>query len=371
MKVVFTLLVLYSFINFTISDVSGQSAHIRKNRQRLNYVARAASSINEKDAYYIVRILSARTFKGRDAIEDTYETAANIMAWQLEELGYQPFPGDVGMLQHFYIGQKMSCNVIGFLPARSDQYIIIGAHLDHIGTVSDRFRHLYPPEQDYYPGADDNASGVAAVYANAKAFAILHRKNLLKKNIVIIFWGSEERYLDGSDYFVKKIESGTYLSEGISMKSFSLVINYDMVGRRYEHDESYEGGNKTALLIGSIDTSSYKQYEKKNPVLALIISAKSRTDPKLILIFDDSIDYNGLKSKNRDTAIRSDSMHFLKRDIATLFFCGPEHADYHTPSDTYNLIDFDRLARIAKLGFYITAEVATTNLKPICYACGK
>jgi len=122
-----------------------------------------------------------------------------------------------------------TCNVIGFIegndPILKNKIIILGAHYDHLGVR----------EGSIYNGADDNASGTAALLEIAEK--VKANQKLLKRSILFIAFGAEEQGLLGSSYFVNH--------PTVALDSVKLMINMDMVGHLNEQNHVYMGGAGT------------------------------------------------------------------------------------------------------------------------------
>jgi len=109
-------------------------------------------------------------------------------------------------------------NIIGFIDNKADSTIIIGAHYDHIGLGGPKSRSL--TDKKIHPGADDNASGVAALLLISD---FLKTKGTKSENYCIAFLSAHEDGLFGSNDFVNK--------KYIDLSNIKLVINLDMIGR--------------------------------------------------------------------------------------------------------------------------------------------
>ena len=113
-------------------------------------------------------------------------------------------------------------NVLGVIPGqRTDEYVIVGAHFDHLGTDETLANDAI------YNGADDNASGVSAVLQIARAFQASGQKPL--RNVIIAFWDGEEKGLLGSKHFVQSCD---FIGK---VKGY---LNFDMIGRNNKPDTS-------------------------------------------------------------------------------------------------------------------------------------
>ncbi|MFN7453780.1 MAG: M20/M25/M40 family metallo-hydrolase [Pseudobdellovibrionaceae bacterium] len=215
-------------------------------------------------------------------------------------------------------------NVLAKLPtgksiARSIS--IIGAHGDHLGTGEMGSSLAQGAEQgQIHYGADDNASGVAAVMEMAQAFAKNPPKNL-QSDLGFAIWSAEEVGLIGAERF---------LDEAKSLR-ISNYFNLDMVGRYREK-----------LSIQSV--GSAKEWK------SLIERAIPRTDLSLSL--------------TDDPYLPTDSMAFYMKSIPTLHFFTGAHSEYHTPRDTVDKLNFEGLASVTELvqGLVVSANQANQKL---------
>lgn len=203
-------------------------------------------SINRTSAEAIVEFLADDELQGREAGMHGSRVAARYIVSCLKEAGirpldkngyYQPFkayakerqqrgrwqvhPDSVAVLkQGTHRSLKMD-NVLAYIPGkRSDEYVIVGAHFDHLGvdeTLAD---------DKIYNGADDNASGVSAVLQIARAFALSGEKPL--RNVIFAFWDGEEKGLLGSKHFVQHCPF---------LKQIKGYLNFDMIGRNNKPEQ--------------------------------------------------------------------------------------------------------------------------------------
>ena len=126
------------------------------------YIERGYRTIQAVDARAIVEILASDSLQGRKAGEEGGFMAAEYITAMLGEWGVEPL-GDQGFLQPFTIGGCAMNNILAVIPGKSKEYVVVGAHYDHVGIdttiVGD----------NCFNGADDNASGVSAVLQIARA----------------------------------------------------------------------------------------------------------------------------------------------------------------------------------------------------------
>jgi aminopeptidase YwaD len=194
-------------------------------------------------------------------------------------------------------------NVLAYLPGKTDEYVIIGAHYDHLGRGN--FDSLAPSQiGQIHPGADDNGSGTAGVLELARLLA--PQKEQLRRGILFMSFAGEELGLLGSAAWVK--DPTRPLDKAVAM------LNMDMIGRIQ--------GQK--VYIGGVGTGSTLKAD--------VEQAATNSGFK--------IEYSpgGYSS--------SDHTSFVAKKIPVLFFFSGLHSDYHKPSDTWEKIDPEAAARL-------------------------
>jgi len=195
-----------------------------------------------------------------------------------------------------------SSNVIGLLegsdPILKNEFIVIGAHYDHIGLGErgSRANNDYP-KGSIHNGADDNASGVAGLIELSEFFSC--RKESLKKSLVFIAFSAEEFGLIGASYYVDNPKAP--LDKTVAM------INMDMIGR-------FDKGKLTVLGVGS--SPRWKD-----------------------LIYNLNSDFNFEIGLNNSGFAPSDQSVFFAKKIPVLHFFTGLHADYHSPGDDWEKIN--------------------------------
>lgn len=212
-------------------------------------------------------------------------------------------------------------NVMAWLPGQTDQYVIVGAHYDHLGRGN--FDSLAPSQiGQIHPGADDNASGTAGVLELARLLA--PQRGQLKRSVLFMNFAGEELGLLGSAAWVK--DPTRPLANAVAM------INMDMIGR-IKDDKVYIGGVGT----GSTFKSVLEQAEKDEPF-------KIEDSP------------GGYSS--------SDHTSFVTKKIPVLFFFSGLHSDYHKPSDTWDKINAPSAARLLDMVENVTLQLANASDPP-------
>jgi aminopeptidase YwaD len=216
-----------------------------------------------------------------------------------------------------------TANVVALLPGRDPalaaECVVVGAHHDHLGLGGDA---SLAPEQTgaVHPGADDNASGVAALLALARAFAA---EGPARRTVVFAAFGAEELGLLGSAQLVKDPPARC------PVERMQLMVNLDMVGRP-------RGGK---VYVDGADTAKG---------LRRLVSALAEQPPRLPL----QLAFGG------DGYGPSDHTSFHARGVPVLFLFTGAHADYHRPSDTAEKVDGEGLARVAQLAHRAAREAA-------------
>ena len=212
-------------------------------------------------------------------------------------------------------------NVLAWLPGQTDEYVIVGAHYDHLGRGN--FDSLAPSQiGQIHPGADDNASGTAGVLELARLLA--PQRGQLKRSILFMDFAGEELGLLGSATWVK--DPTRPLAKAVAM------LNMDMIGR-IKDDKVYIGGVGT----GSTFKSVLEQAQKDAP-------------------FKIEYSAGGYAS--------SDHTSFVSKKIPVLFFFSGLHSDYHKPSDTWDKINAPSAARLLDLVEDVTVRLATAADAP-------
>jgi hypothetical protein len=212
-------------------------------------------------------------------------------------------------------------NVLAYLPGKTDEYVIIGAHYDHLGYGDS---HSLAPSQrgQIHPGADDNASGTAGVLELARLLVPL--KGQLRRGILFINFAGEELGLLGSAEWVK--EPTLPLDKAVAM------INMDMIGR-IKDDKVYIGGIGTGTTFQSI---------------------LDQTESKTTFKYENSP--GGYSS--------SDHTSFVTKRIPVLFFFSGLHSDYHKPSDTWEKINPEAAAHLLDLISNVALRLDTAAERP-------
>ena len=217
-------------------------------------------------------------------------------------------------------------NVVMLLPGEDpkfkDEYIILGAHFDHLGMGGPGSGSRALDTIGIHHGADDNASGVAMMLELAEKFA--KTKGSHKRSILCIAFTGEEEGLLGSKHFTD--------DPVINLSKVNAMINLDMVGRLNETNNLQISGVGTAAGL-------------KNLVYA-------KTDTSVIKLTLSNEGYGP-----------SDHSSFYGKNIPVLFYFTGAHMDYHTPTDTWEKINYKGMVEISDLIFSMSKELASSDIR--------
>jgi aminopeptidase YwaD len=209
-------------------------------------------------------------------------------------------------------------NVLAYLPGKTDEYIIIGAHYDHLGYGN--VDSLAPSQiGKIHPGADDNASGTAGVLELARLLA--PRKGQLQRGILFADFAGEELGLLGSAEWVK--EPTLPLDKAVAM------INMDMIGR-IKDEKVFIGGTGTGATFKDLLDEEKTQFP-----------------------FHIEYSASGYSA--------SDHTSFVGKKIPVLFFFSGLHSDYHKPSDTWDKINAPDAAKLLDFIDDVALKVDSAN----------
>ncbi len=209
---------------------------------------------------------------------------------------------------------------------KPEEYIIISAHLDHVGTNE---------KGEIFNGADDDGSGTVSVLEIAEAFKQAADKGHgPKRSIIFLHVTGEEKGLLGSKYY-------TDYDPLVPLANTVANLNIDMVGRI---DPKRKGDRNYIYLIGA-DKLSTELHELSEAV------NKEFTNIELDYKFNDENDPNRFY-------YRSDHYNFAKNNIPIIFYFNGTHDDYHRASDTPDKINYDLLENRSRLVFHTAWELA-------------
>ena len=301
------------------------------------------TAITPEDLKTYLTVVASDEMEGRDTGTKGQKKAGVYLIEQYIQNGisfpkgatnfYQKVPAE--FMNKGGYGEKLgdSENIWAFIEGseKPNEILVISAHYDHIGVK----------DGEVYNGADDDGSGTVAVLEIAKAFQKAKNEGHgPKRSILFLHVTGEEHGLFGSSFYSQ--------NPLFPLANTITDINIDMIGRR---DEFHPNSNDYVYLIGSdyLSTDLYKICEEANTKYV-----------------NTQIDYkfNDKKDPNR-YYYRSDHYNFAKNGIPAVFLFNGVHDDYHQATDEVSKIEFDALAKRAKLAFAIAWELANRENRPV------
>jgi hypothetical protein len=259
------------------------------------------------DVRRVAGLLAADAMRGRGAGSAELDRARDLVAAELRSAGLEPGFG-AGWIQEFEgDGGVKLANVAGRVPGSSPEWLVVGAHYDGLGVGAPGTEH----EGEVHPGADDNASGVAALVRIARSVA---GATDFRRSLWIVAFSGEELGTLGSRHFVAHPPA--------DLGGCVAMLNLDTVGR-------IENGR--LLVLGSGTAEEFR---------AILQGANHAFG------FDLAWNAAGVGA--------SDHTPFLEKGIPSLHLFSGAKPEYHRPGDRLELLDFDATAKLADL----VAEVA-------------
>ena len=221
-------------------------------------------------------------------------------------------------------------NVVGVIQptvqSENEEYVIIGAHYDHIGHGDIGSLARKGEEGQVHNGADDNASGTAVVLELAAALAEARRSRPADfgRGVIVALWSGEEIGLIGSTYFVEH--------PSVDLRNILSYFNFDMVGRLREN----------RLIVQGVGSSPRwtELAEKKNIAAAF----------DLVL--------------QQDPYLPTDASAFYPRGVPAISFFTGVHEDYNRPTDDWDTLNYDGMERIGAFALTLVTDVIKTPEPP-------
>ena len=275
-----------------------------------------------------IRFLCSPALEGRKAGSAGEKAAAGYLYDQLDKIGITMLSGRDGDT-FTVIGADgdtiASRNIVGIIegidPKLRDEYIVVGAHIDHLGAYSISIDGS--PVRRIYPGADANASGVAALIEAARIIASYPEG--LSRSVMLVGFGAMEEEFAGSRYFA--------LAGGFSqIANVKMMVNLDMLGR----------GNAS---------NPFEIYHATDPALVSGLMSK--------VLRNESV--SAIPGIHKGVVFPSDNLAFTQAAIPNLTFSTGISKEYRTTMDTPELVLYDNLAAET---VYIAAFIKTVCNSP-------
>lgn len=252
-------------------------------------------SFNANNLLEHVKELSSDAYQGRRTGTAGAEMAKAYIIAQLEAHKIKPLGKKLEQAFEFKTRNKTykGVNVLGKIQGTDypEKHIVLSAHYDHEGIKNGQI----------YNGADDDASGVSALFAFAEFF----QKNPPKHTVILAFFDAEELGLQGSKFYIE--------NPIVALNSIVLNINMDMISRN-TNNELFVTGIKTHPQL----ETTYKNFNTSKNIT--IIAGHDGTDGK------------------QNWMYASDHAPFYQKGIPFLYFGVEDHKDYHKPTDDFENI---------------------------------
>ncbi len=211
-------------------------------------------------------------------------------------------------------------NVIGLIegsdPQLKNEFVVIGAHYDHVGTS------IRGGEKQIFNGADDNASGTAGLLELAQYFAA--NRERIKRSLIFIAFGAEERGLIGSRHFVD--------NPTVPLDRIVAMVNMDMIGRLR---------NNALFVLGVASSPIWKD-----------------------LITDVNSQFNFVLRDSPGMFGASDHFSFYNKGIPVLFFFTGMHENYHRPSDDWDTLNYEGMEKLVQMIAVVVERIANMPERP-------
>jgi Tol biopolymer transport system component len=224
--------------------------------------------------------------------------------------------------------KKTDVDIVAYLPPAqgTDEYVLVGAHYDHLGQGGTTSLGRAGEEDKLHPGADDNASGTAWMMELAGALAKerAEHPDKFRRGVIFASWSGEEIGIIGSSAFCE--------NPPVPLNKIVAYINADMVGRLRDNKLTMQG-------VGS-SRAWAKMIEKRN--VAAGFNLQLQDDPYL----------------------PTDTTSFYTRNVPVLNFFTGAHEDYHRPTDTAEKLNYDGLERITKFSEQLILDLAQAAERP-------
>ena len=291
--------------------------------------AQVARLINDDMLLCELEFLTGSRCAGRGTGSPGANVAALWISSGLKNAGAKPVNGSYIKSFTAKNGRK-GHNVVGMIPSygigKTDNYIIVTAHYDNIGTIDGKM----------YPGADSNASGVATLLSLARMFGWMSKGNrTLKSNILFVAFDAKEVNMSGSEHLWKMIEAGLLRNPGtgmrISKEKIKLVVNIDQIGSSLSPINESKKEYLTMLGVGSLPENLQKAA----------LTVNNFNDTKLDLSFT----YYGSKKFTELFYRASDQRIFVDNGIPAVLFTSGITMNTNKTRDTVENLDIEVLLK--------------------------
>ncbi|NUQ62230.1 MAG: M20/M25/M40 family metallo-hydrolase [Pirellulales bacterium] len=281
----------------------------------------ALESITPTELESHVGYLADDRREGREAGTRGGREAGDYLGVQLEALGFRGAGDEGTCYQRFAPNfRNLLAAIDGSDPELKQEWIILGAHYDHVGHGTKQ--NSKGPVGEIHNGADDNASGTSGVLEIAEALAMLPQPP--RRSVLVAFWDAEEKGLLGSKHWLAH--------PTLPLDRVRLVVNVDMIGR-LRNDRMMVMGSRTGFGLRRL-------------------LCQQNIQPDLLLEFPLSVLAN------------ADHYSFFGKGIPAFTFHTDIHEDYHRPTDDADRIDIAGMRRATQLMFRAVYDLANRDRLP-------
>ncbi len=315
-RVLLTLTVI--FLVFPSNTVFGKEKN-RKLGPYTMYEQIIYTAKQQRILYY----LSHDYTEGRESGEPGNQMAGEYIRDLFEQYGLQPFFGESFYQPFMADSTTKARNIVGYVPSSipSDEYIIVSAHYDHLGTINGSI----------YNGADDNASGVTALLNLADMFGTMKKtKTGPDKNIIFVALDAKEKNMAGSKHFVRNL--------GISKKKIRCAINLERIGTIIE--PVHDNDTNFVIVLGE------KTLRKEDRGKIAMCNNYYNIDLDIDFTFYGSEKFTELYYQ------LSDQIVFHQAGIPSILFTSGFHKHTYKVTDDYEIISYPTLKKRTVLAFY-------------------
>lgn len=276
----------------------------------------AQQEITEHELKQHIEYLTSDDLKGRYPGTPENDSIVNYLVEDFKSQGIQTLIQEFPAVMRKDSSSVTTWNVLGFLegkdPLLKKEVVVLGAHYDHLGTRGDQVYH----------GADDNASGTAALLEIAEKLKA--NEHLLQRSVIFIAFGAEEQGLLGSKFFVE--------NPIIPIKNIVLMLNMDMLGHLNEQKHLYMGGAGT--FPGGV---------------------------KLMKNLGERLQLNPIV--HAGAVGGSDHVSFYQKKISVLGLHTGGHDHYHQPTDTIEQLNIPGIVQVANYIYQTLLEITSSDRK--------
>jgi hypothetical protein len=289
---------------------------------------KAAATIMAAYLQQHLTALASDVMEGRNNLTAGGQMARDYLIQELAAIGAKPSGSSEQWSQVFDKGTNILAELPGRDPALAGEYILLGAHYDHLG----RCAKGAADGDEICNGATDNASGAVAVLAIAKALSASEQGT--RRSILLALWDAEEDGLLGSRHYAEK-------DALVPLASITASVNLDVIG------STAVPGVSASFALGAEYTSGIRSVIYRNSeTLGYLVHPVSS-------FFDGSA-----------TGRRSDHLPFREKGVPVVWYSSGAPAEYHLPSDEIAIVNWNKLLLATRHALLTVADLANADGRP-------